>query len=153
MFHVTRVEHCREIHHQEHAMIDPMSEPHIVAVHEKLENLAIPIAKAFRAARYGVEHPQFELRYKAEDCKMTVKIYSHTGSGDMQYACIQFNGKDECSIFVGPLYDAPRPENRAIFAQAGLIPPADSRLTIPSSTPDLATVLLKKVRRFMLDQE
>jgi hypothetical protein len=137
----------------DHLMIDPMLEPHIQAIHEKLEAIAVPVANAFRAAHYGVEHPQFGLYSRAEDCVMTIAIYSHAGSGGMQDAHIRFNGRDECSIFVGPLYDAPRPEDRAVFAQAGLIPALTRRLEISSSTPDLVAVLLKEVRTFMLDQE
>jgi hypothetical protein len=133
-------------------MIDPMSEPHIIAVRSKLDALAAPVAHAFFAAGYGVERPQFCVWHKAEECQMTIAIYSHTGSGGMQDGFILFNGKDECFVAVGPLYDAPRPEDRAIFMQAGLIPPAIFRQSIPSSTPDLAMVLLKDVRRFMLEQ-
>jgi hypothetical protein len=132
-------------------VIDPMTEPSIQAIHDELRALATPVAETLRSAHYGVERPVFGLRHKADDCEMNIIIYSHTGAGGMQDALIQFNGEGNCLIFVGPLYDAPRPEDRPAATQVGLIPSLPLRRTIPSSTPDLATVLLREVRQLMLD--
>ena len=131
-------------------MIDPMTEPHIVAIREELIDKATPISEAFRKAGYGTSPPGFEMRYNAQECTSTICLHSHTGAGGMLDAFVQLNGKNQCSVFVGEMYSLPPGRKWQELNEAGVLPPVTLKSTFPTDTPDLVDVLLREVRKIML---